>query len=318
MTDAIAKPEPNAFARLDERRVAVSGNPADRFEPRSYEELWTMSQALSRAGICPDALKLKPADVMLVLMQGAELGLRVVQSLKHLPVIKGRPGMSAELMRGMCQEHPDCETFELDEVSDKAATLTVKKRGWAASKTVTYTIEEAQKAGLVRDGSPWKTGPQDMLVARVTSRAARRYFPNVTSGLYTPEELQDMPAPQGDPEATRVVDQQASQLVAMLEKARVVGEQKPSISPQEAPSSPDQAETQGSVSVEEGSGSAEAPIVPEVVIEDADLAELKVQAKAKGFDTPRKLRSFCQERFGRDPETLLASQYNELAKEWGF
>jgi hypothetical protein len=59
------------------------------------------AQAIAISGLCPQDLHGKPADVLLVIMYGSELGLSIVQSLQGIVPIKGRITMSAELRVGL-------------------------------------------------------------------------------------------------------------------------------------------------------------------------------------------------------------------------
>jgi len=57
--------------------------------------------------------------------------------------------------------------------------------------TVSYTIDEAKKAGYIRDKSNWTKDPASQLRARVITRAVRMLCPAATAGVYTPEEMAD-------------------------------------------------------------------------------------------------------------------------------
>ena len=64
------------------------------------------------------------------------------------------------------------------------------------TRTVTTTIEDAERAGLTRDSkgrvkSMWQRFPRRMLFARVVSEGVGIVAPNVNAGLYTPEEVSD-------------------------------------------------------------------------------------------------------------------------------
>jgi hypothetical protein len=177
MTTAIARIEP---------KMALT----TRYEPSNLEEAMTLATKISKSGLCPEALRGKEADVLLVLLKGSEMGLTSMQSLQNLYVIHGRIGCSADLLRARAQAHPDCVRFEIVEASREKATLEVLKAGWSETITVTWTLQDAQRAGLIRQGSSHEKWPEEMNVARVTSRAARRYFPEVCAGIYSKEELE--------------------------------------------------------------------------------------------------------------------------------
>lgn len=60
---------------------------------------------------------------------------------------------------------------------------------------VEYTIEDAKREGLVKSGSRWVKDPGSMLRARATTKGIRIVAPQVIAGLYSPEELDSVPAP---------------------------------------------------------------------------------------------------------------------------
>ena len=60
---------------------------------------------------------------------------------------------------------------------------------------VKYSIEDAKRAGLVREKSGWAKNPDAMLRARVISKSLRMVAPEIVSGVYTPEEVSDFDVP---------------------------------------------------------------------------------------------------------------------------
>lgn len=134
----------------------------------------------------PDALRGKPADVFVTVMHGLDLGLRPMQALNLVYVVKGRPSLSAEGMRSLILDAGHELQVEADE---KKATVRARRAGTDTWVEASFTIEQAKKAKL--GGANWDAYPEDMLVARATSRLAKRYFPDVTNGLASTEELID-------------------------------------------------------------------------------------------------------------------------------
>ena len=164
----------------------------------------------------------------------------------------------------------------------------------------------------------WRRSPSGQLEKCAEAAALRRAFPEELGGEYAAEEMEGKTVGEEVKiETSRLVEVKAEEFVRKLNVARVVS---PKAEPAslEAPSADDPTETLATPSVPEGSGSTEAHSEAELLISDAELEDLKTAAKAQGYDTPRKLRNYTQNRFNRDPEVLLIGQYNELAKEWGF
>ena len=61
-------------------------------------------------------------------------------------------------------------------------------------KRVKFAIDEARRAGLVKDWSNWTRWPAEMLRARVVTRAARMLDPAVIAGMIADEEAEDVNA----------------------------------------------------------------------------------------------------------------------------
>jgi hypothetical protein len=191
-------PQPAEKARLDAQRemlalVATTGDlSSSRYEPRDLPSAITLARMIATSPLCPMPLRGREADVLLVMMTGAEIGLTTMQSLRNLYVVEGRIGMSAALIRGRCQKHADCELFEVAEADAAHAVVEVKKRGWSERRLVSWSVTDAERAGLIKPDSLWQRWPQEMCVARATTRAASMYFPDITAGLLSEEDLRDI------------------------------------------------------------------------------------------------------------------------------
>lgn len=77
----------------------------------------------------------------------------------------------------------------LKDGSNGIATLHVEIDGRVGD--VTFTIEDAKRQKIVREGSGWTKAEDAMLRARCTSKAIRMYAPQIVAGVYTPEEAED-------------------------------------------------------------------------------------------------------------------------------
>lgn len=129
-----------------------------------------------------------PEQAMMIILKGRECGVPPIQSMSQIAVIQGKPTQSAELMLAMILSKFPKTRISYPERSSKVCSLKVQRPGCDWS-TFTYTIEDAQAAGLLGKDS-WKKYPRAMLHARCVSEMARSLFPDAISGIsYTPEEL---------------------------------------------------------------------------------------------------------------------------------
>jgi len=201
------------------RQVEPERNlPAPRpsgFLPANLSEAMQLSTTLSKSGLMPPALRGKPADILLVLMKGHELGLAPMQAIASINVVAGKAVCEAALMVGLCLSKPEvCEYFQLVESSTERATYETKRKGAPKPVQLTYTFAEAQAANLTGKDN-WKYHKAAMLRARASGALARAVYPDLAMGLYTPDEADEFrgrglgPVPAGevhsDPEFPREI-----------------------------------------------------------------------------------------------------------------
>jgi hypothetical protein len=158
-----------------------------------FEEYLKLADRISKTAMVPGALRGKPDEVLAVVMYGAELGIGPMQALQQINFIAGKPSAAAELLRALVMEAGHQFIIEADATR---ATAECKRKDWEEWRTVTFTIDDAHRANL-GSGDGWKKYPDQMLSARVTSKACRMYFPDVISGMsYTPEEITEFSTPE--------------------------------------------------------------------------------------------------------------------------
>lgn len=159
--------------------------------PPSFEQRMELAEILSEAGILPDHLRGKTGNIVAMMMIAATLDIPFMTAAQEMYCERGKLGMSANLMRGLVLRAG--HDFEILEDSTKACTVRFTRKGRAPSRPVTYTMEDAQIAGLTtRENSNYRKNPRAMMVARATSRCLRAYASDILLGFgYTPDELRD-------------------------------------------------------------------------------------------------------------------------------
>jgi 5'-3' exonuclease len=157
-----------------------------QLEPQSMNQAVQLAQLLFKARLF--GAYGTPEAVLSTVLSGRELGLSAMASLRAFHVVEGRPTMAADALRALVLKSGKAKTFRCTERTAQAATFTTTREGEEPME-LRYTIEEAQAAGLVKNGGSWTKNPADMLVARASSKLARLVYPDVVAGLYAPEEL---------------------------------------------------------------------------------------------------------------------------------
>ena len=180
--------------------VAVVAQPAPAewervLEPRSLDDACKLAKRLFDTKLFSDYGT--PQAVLSTVMLGRELGLPTMSALRSIHMVKGKHTLSAELMVALVLRSGKAEYFTLIETTDKICTYETKRKGTAKPQRLSYTIEQATKAGLTapprpgKEPGPWHKLPTQMLRARAKSELARLEYPDLLAGLYTPEELKD-------------------------------------------------------------------------------------------------------------------------------
>lgn len=138
----------------------------------------------------PEEFRGKPAETAAAILAGNELGFSPISSLNAFHIIKGRAAPNALALRAVCQSAG--HEFDLVESTPARAVMKARRRGTDRWQTVTWDIQRAQRLNYL-GRKQWIEQPQSMLVARVTSEAARLVGADAIMGIpYSYEELLDM------------------------------------------------------------------------------------------------------------------------------
>jgi hypothetical protein len=140
--------------------------------------------------------------VFATIATGREMGIGDMAALKHVYLIDGRPGCSAEIMAALV--HRAGHLLE-GEIGEGQATARGRRKDTGAELTVTWTMAMAKRAKLDQKDN-WLKYPEAMLWARAVSQLCRALFSDCTAGFsYTPDELGvEHTDSVGEPEAAEV------------------------------------------------------------------------------------------------------------------
>lgn len=134
----------------------------------------------------PQSLRRNPAAVAAAILYGHEIGIGPMMALAKISIIQGTPAPRAELARALILSHG--HEFWVDEQTTTRCTVSGRRQGSDKVQTVTWTMDDAKKAGL--GGNAWNKYPRQMLLARASAELARNVFADVLGGIaYFAEEL---------------------------------------------------------------------------------------------------------------------------------
>lgn len=173
--------------------------------PKSLDEAMKYAEIIAKSEIVPADYRNKPANVLVAIQMGMELGLPPLQALQNIAVVNGRPAVWGDSLMAIARAHPSCEyiTETFDE-STWTATCKAKRRGGPEEVRI-FSKMDAEVAGLWGRNT-WKQYPKRMLQMRARGFAIRDVFPDALRGIALAEEALDMP-PRDMGEAERVPEE---------------------------------------------------------------------------------------------------------------
>lgn len=180
--------------------------------PATLDDAMVLAKHLSESDMVPDHYRRKPANALLAIMHGQEIGLSPNQALQSIAVINGRTTVWGDAMLALVIAHPKCESvkeeivkhaqrFAADGKKIAEADTELPPDDWYARVEVkraghepvvrTFSVRDAKRAGLWDKAGPWKNYPQRMLQLRARAFALRDAFPDILKGMAMREEMED-------------------------------------------------------------------------------------------------------------------------------
>ena len=163
------------------------------FVPTSFEAVERLADHVAQSRMFGIT---NPSVAVVLMGAAAALGFEPLQGLAGMKLVGGNPCPSADMLVAACIRSTSCERFVEIECDENSATWETSRGGVVTRET--FSMADAKRAGLVRGGSGWEKFPRKMLSARAKAALARRVYPDVCFGMYTPDELgsqdEDKPA----------------------------------------------------------------------------------------------------------------------------
>jgi len=243
MTTAVAEHEATTEPKTGDIEPAKPQSPATvqggprGLVLRSLDDMYRFAKYVHASGLAPSALR-TPEACFVAIQMGAECGLPPMAALQNIAVINGRPSIWGDAQMAICRasgawiERAHKEWYDGDG-NDFAAHCQVARAG-GEPHVSSFSIADAQTAGLWGKTGPWTQYPKDMLMWRARSRAMKAKFPDALRGFAMVEEVRDFI----DIEATSVVAKLPAETPGQSakEKARAKVGAKPKPQPEESKS----------------------------------------------------------------------------------
>lgn len=182
--------EETALAEQQEQAVVLPG---------TMGEMQQAAEFLSRSTIIPAAYQSKPANCFVALEFAQRIGCNAMMVMQNLDIIQGKPSWSSKFMIAVAN---DCGRYTpiRYEMSGKEGEDDWGCRAYfteiaTGEKLVgpKVTMKMADDEGWSKkNGSKWRTMPELMLRYRAAAFLIRTYAPELTMGVLTEHERQDM------------------------------------------------------------------------------------------------------------------------------
>jgi hypothetical protein len=139
-----------------------------------------LAKAIAGTDFVPTAMRNNPAAITACILNGDEVGIGPMQSLRQISMIEGTPTLKAEAQRALIQ----AAGHEIwpEEYTTTAVTIAGRRKGTDVIHRVTWTLDDARRANLAGKWN-WSHYPRQMLMARATAELARAMFADVIGGL---------------------------------------------------------------------------------------------------------------------------------------
>lgn len=162
-------------------------------EQRQNEQaLNSRSEILVESKFFPDLQSAAQAKVKVWI--GRSLGLSEFQSLTGIYItLKGQIGLAAITMGTMVKSSEKYD-YTIDKLDEKECSISFFRITGEEKELLgvsTFTEKDAAKCGLVNKDT-YKSFPRNMLMCRALANGCRWYTPEIISGCYATEELNDI------------------------------------------------------------------------------------------------------------------------------
>lgn len=189
-----ATQEAHSIAKIDNGKPAL-------YNPAAFDQIWRAAKLFASSDLVPTAYRNKPENCFIAIEMADRMGISPFAMLQSLVIIQGKPSMEAKLIIALVNDSGIfADPLEYEIVGADPYAQDYKVRAFAKMKKtgkdclgpwITYQMVKGE-GWLDKGGSKWKTMPSIMFMYRAASFFAKVYCPNITMGMQTREEMEDV------------------------------------------------------------------------------------------------------------------------------
>lgn len=169
------------------------------FNLESFELIQRVARAFSESDLVPKQYQKNLPNCMIAMDMAQRIGANPLMVMQNLYVVHGTPGWSSKFLIATVNVSGAFSRIRY-EWKGNPGTPEFGCRAWAIEKEtgerldgiwVTWAMVKAE-GWDAKNGSKWKTMPDQMFIYRASAFWQRAYAPEISMGLTTAEELHDV------------------------------------------------------------------------------------------------------------------------------
>ena len=163
----------------------------------SFELAQRMAKMIMVSDLIPDKFKGNVSNCVIALNMASRIGADPLMVMQNLYIVHGKPSWSSTFLIAAINgsgKFKGSLKFELNGTGDSrqcVAWINDFEGNKLESPTITMAMAKAE-GWESKAGSKWKTMPELMLRYRAAAFFSRLYCPEITMGMQTVEEIQDV------------------------------------------------------------------------------------------------------------------------------
>jgi len=172
------------------------------FEPTDIEQAYRYANAISQSPFVPTEYKGNPGACMIALDLSMRWGVHWLTVMQHVYIVHGRPALDSQLCISLVNKSGlFTDPIEYEVQGDDAKDKDYRVRAYATREStgkvlygpwIDWSIVKGEGWDK-KQGSKWVTMPDQMFHYRAASWFQRRFCPEVTMGMLTAEEAEEVP-----------------------------------------------------------------------------------------------------------------------------
>ncbi len=191
-TEAPVDGAPTAAEPAEQTKTIVRKQP----KPLSLRDPAQLARAFAESGYWKHVKS--PAQAVVIMAHGEELGLSPMASMQGITIIENKIGYTGGLINQLIASHPRYSIRTLERTNERCTLQFLIDGEPPADEPeegkVTFTVEDAERMELVKPRSNWTKTPRAMCFWRCLTEGARVHFPDLTMGtpVYSAEEIEEV------------------------------------------------------------------------------------------------------------------------------